>query len=68
MATKHRDESDLPATQHEQIKLHETNTNQDPPAPLGSPKAILQAIAEPPHLNPDDIHELERAIAESQHP
>ena len=34
----------------------------------GSPVAIRQAMAEPPHLNGEDVDELERAIAEGKLP
>ena len=34
----------------------------------GSPQAILRAMSEPPHLNPEDVDELERAIEEGKLP
>lgn len=34
----------------------------------GSPAAIRQAMHEPPHLNWEDVDELERAIAEAKLP
>jgi len=34
----------------------------------GSPTAILQAMRQPPHVSPEDVDELERAIRESMLP
>ncbi|HZF39307.1 MAG TPA: hypothetical protein VE715_10810 [Blastocatellia bacterium] len=34
----------------------------------GSPQAILQALREPPHLNPEDVDEMERMIKEGALP
>ena len=34
----------------------------------GSPEAIRQGMCQPPHLNSEDVRELERAIAEGKLP
>jgi hypothetical protein len=34
----------------------------------GSPQAILWAMSQPPHLKPEDVDELERAIEEGKLP
>jgi hypothetical protein len=36
--------------------------------PLGSPALLLKAMREPPHLEPGDIEELERVLADSKLP
>jgi hypothetical protein len=38
------------------------------PHPPGSPEAIRQGMRQPPHLNSEDVNELERAIAEGKLP
>jgi hypothetical protein len=35
---------------------------------LGSPKAVLLAMHEPPHLRPEDVDELEQEIEKSKLP
>lgn len=52
----------LPFTDGQQLSLSIAPETDD--APFGSPQALLKVLREPPHLNPADVDELKRLIAE----
>ena len=56
----------LPFADGQQVTLSITPDAEEPP--FGSPQALLKAIHEPPHLDPADVDELDRAIAAGKLP
>jgi hypothetical protein len=56
---------DLPVGRELEVDVRETN--ELPPA-LGSAARLLEAIRRPPHVTPEDVAELERAIEEGKLP
>lgn len=60
------DPVDLPIGQVLDIEVNDISSPQH--MRPGSAQAILQAIAQPPHLSKEDVDELERAIRENELP
>ncbi|MCC7293622.1 MAG: hypothetical protein IT449_16315 [Phycisphaerales bacterium] len=50
----------VPFADGQEVTVSITPDEEDPP--FGSPQALLKAIHEPPHLDPADVDELDRAI------
>lgn len=56
----------LPFADGQQVTVSIVPESHEPP--IGSPRAILKAMHAPPHLDPADVDELERLIAEGSRP